>query len=166
MAAQKAADKPAEKQQQGAPGGAENLEQASFDSLNELAAEEAANDYQPGEGGDEKPAKPAGGVGAKELQALYQMGFALAAARLGDHWVLSDAEAKEIGEATDAVLEKYGAKMNIGPEFTLVLTGAMITGPRILQTMYAEKPKKLENSGEQGGQESGGKAKGGADGDK
>lgn len=145
----KAEGKPDENHGQG-PG-----EAPDFTNLQELAGEEAANDYRPGEGAPAAP--PPGSVGTKELQALYSMVFALASTRFGAHWQLTDAEARELSVATDAVLEKYGAKMAMGPEMALVLTGGLIVVPRAMTTA-AMKPAKTEEKPDE-------KAGGAADGD-
>lgn len=130
-------------------------EKPDYARLEVLAAEEAANgeDWKPGVGESEKPKKPAG-VGSKELMALYQMSFALAAVRLGAHWQLSEEEASELSHATDAVLEKYGAKMAMGPEVTLVITAGMVTVPRILLTA-SQAGRKTEEKPEPGNEETG-----------
>lgn len=93
-----------------------------------------------GAGGDNSPKKTGskpkktGDVGGEELAELYQVVYGVAAARFGAHWQLQKKEAQALGEATDQVLEKYGAKAQLGPELSLALVLAMTTGPRIMAT--------------------------------
>ncbi|WP_101675629.1 hypothetical protein [Alloalcanivorax mobilis] len=123
-------------------------EKPDYSALEAIAGEDSANDdYKPEPGGD-KP-EPAS-VGAKELAMLYHMVYGVAAARLGAHWAITETEANDLGRATDAVLAKYGARMAMGPEFTLVMTAAIITAPRAMLTLADrgkkpdEKPKQAE----------------------
>lgn len=124
-------------------------EKPDYAALEAMAGEDAANgeDYTP-EPGD-KP--EAGALGAKELQRLYQAGFALASVRLGQHWLLTAEESRELAKATDAVLEKYGAKKALGPELTLALTAGMVTVPRLIVTMNSPAPQ-LETGGKPDGE--------------
>lgn len=111
----------------------------------EAMAGEAANseDYTPGS----EPEQKSPSMGGKEMAVLFHLVFATASLRLGEHWKLSDGEAQGLGDATDAVLEKYGAKKAMGPEFTLVFTAGVVTLPRVLQTMAANGEQKPEETG-------------------
>ena len=111
----------------------------------EAMAGEAANseDYTPGS----EPEPKAPTVGGKELAGLFQMVYGTLAIRLGAHWQLSDDEAGQLGGATDAVLEKYGAKKAMGPEFTLIVTAGVVTLPRVVLTMAANSDQKPEETG-------------------
>ena len=129
-------------------------EKPDYAPLEAMAGEGAANseEYTPAKG-DPEPKAPT--VGGKELASLFQMVFATASMRLGAHWQLGEDEARELGGATDAVLEKYGAKKAMGPEFTLVLTAGVITLPRVVQTMVANGEQKPEETGQETGGETG-----------
>ena len=115
----------------------------------EAMAGEAANseDYTPGS----EPEPKAPTVGGKELAGLFQMVYGTLAIRLGAHWQLSDDEAGQLGGATDAVLEKYGAKKAMGPEFTLIVTAGVVTLPRVVLTMAANSDQKPEETGQETG---------------
>lgn len=79
-----------------------------------------------------------GDMGAGDLAALYEVVYAVAAARFGNHWKLQKKEAQALGEATDKVLEKYGAKTQFGPEMSLVMVVAVTTGPRVMMNAPAQ----------------------------
>jgi len=111
-----------------------------------------SGDYSPKQGKTEKKKKP-GEVGSDELADLFEVVYGVAASRFGAHWQLKKQEAKALGEATDAVLEKYGAKAQFGPEFSLVLVFTMTTGPRVLATK-AQAQQQPADTGE-GGQDGG-----------
>ena len=144
--------KPAGKPDQEQPA---ELESANLDNLEALAGEDAANDYQPGQADHPDKEKA---MGSEELQKLYFMVFALASTRLGSHWVLSQQESEELAKATDAVLEKYGAKMAMGPEITLMFTAGLITVPRALISMQTAKTKPESEQETETGKEQSGEA--------
>lgn len=58
----------------------------------------------------------------------------LLAAKHGDHWRISKEEAKALGAAYGAVLDKYFPNMRSGPELTAVLLTAAVFGPRVAET--------------------------------
>lgn len=120
-------------------------EKPDYGPLEAMAGEGAANseDYTPGS----DPEQRSPSMGGKEMAVLFHLVFATASLRLGEHWKLSDGEAQGLGDATDAVLEKYGAKKAMGPEFTLVFTAGVVTLPRVLQTMAANGDQKPEETG-------------------
>ncbi|HBM23157.1 MAG TPA: hypothetical protein DD411_06250 [Alcanivorax sp.] len=120
-------------------------EKPDYAPLEAMAGEGAANseEYTPGSG----PEPKAPTVGGKELAGLFQMVYGTLAIRLGAHWQLSDDEAGQLGGATDAVLEKYGAKKAMGPEFTLIVTAGVVTLPRVVLTMAANSDQKPEETG-------------------
>ena len=129
-------------------------EKPDYGPLEAMAGEGAANseEYTPAKG-DPEPKAPT--VGGKELAGLFQMVYGTLAIRLGAHWQLSGDEADQLGGATDAVLEKYGAKKAMGPEFTLIVTAGVVTLPRVVLTMAANSDKKPEEAGQETGQETG-----------
>lgn len=112
-------------------------EQQQATELDALAAEAAAEDYQPdpeqfASEGEYPQAQPE--ISTGELcTALFSIGFSLVASRRGQHWALNETEAQETGQAVGAVLDKYFPDMaNHGPELTALLTvGAVIT-PRLM----------------------------------
>ena len=120
-------------------------EKPDYAPLEALAGEGAANseDYTP----SNEPEPKAPTVGGKELAGLFQMVYGTLAIRLGAHWQLGDEEADQLGGATDAVLEKYGAKKAMGPEFTLIVTAGVVTLPRVVLTMAANSDQKPEETG-------------------
>ncbi|MBB10563.1 MAG: hypothetical protein CL550_06420 [Alcanivorax sp.] len=99
--------------------------------------EALAGEYEPaGQGKPGEKQKAEGDtVSAEQIAQLYQTGFALVSLRAGDHWKLSDGEAKEIGTATDAVLTKYLGETKMGPELALLFTGVAVIGPRVALTV-------------------------------
>lgn len=125
-------------------------EKPDYGPLEAMAGEGAANseEYTPAKG-DPEPKAPT--VGGKELAGLFQMVYGTLAIRLGAHWQLSGDEADQLGGATDAVLEKYGAKKAMGPEFTLIVTAGVVTLPRVVLTMAANSDQKPEETGQETG---------------
>jgi len=121
-------------------------EKPDYTQLEAMAGEGAANseEYTPAKG-DPEPKAPT--VGGKELAGLFQMVYGTLAIRLGAHWQLTDDEAGQLGGATDAVLEKYGAKNAMGPEFTLIVTAGVVTLPRVVLTMAANSDQKPAETG-------------------
>lgn len=124
-------------------------EKPDYAPLEAMAGEGAANseDYTP----SNEPEPKAPTVGGKELASLFQMVYGTLAIRLGAHWQLSGDEADQLGGATDAVLEKYGAKKAMGPEFTLIVTAGVVTLPRVVLTMAANSDQKPEETGQETG---------------
>lgn len=108
--------------------------------------EALAGEYQPA--GEEKPGenqKPQDDtVSAEQIANLYQTGFSLVALRAGNHWKLSDGEAKEIGAATDAVLTKYLGETKIGPELGLLFAGVAVIGPRVAITIAMQNQQQAQ----------------------
>lgn len=74
------------------------------------------------------------------LCSLLTVGFGLVAARKGEHWNLSEAEAKQTGAAVGAVLDKYFPDLTQhGPEITAVMACSMVFVPRIMADKQIEK---------------------------
>ena len=88
-------------------------------------------------------------MGVQEIKALTQMAFAVAAARFGPQWNLSNDEAQGLAEAGDAVAQKYLGNVTMGPEAALCITAGMIILPRVVITLNPpEKPEpKPEKTG-------------------
>lgn len=120
-------------------------EKPDYTPLEALAGEGAANSEEYTPGSEPEPKAPT--VGGKELAGLFQMVYGTLAIRLGAHWQLSGDEADQLGGATDAVLEKYGAKKAMGPEFALIVTAGVVTLPRVVLTMAANSDQKPEETG-------------------
>ncbi len=63
------------------------------------------------------------------------------APRRGAHWQLSDGEAKALGEAYGAVLDKYAPSVPAGPEATAVMTSLVVLGPRFMADAQQQQEK-------------------------
>ncbi len=135
--------------------------------LNELdqlagegAAEDVAGEYIPGSDGPgpEQQQGPQHST-ADVLAPVLQITFGLIASRRGQHWALSDGEAKEAAEAYGTVIDKYFPDVNTGPELTAVIVTLAIVGPRLGQDrVVAARKAKAEREAEN-------KEQGGVDGD-
>jgi len=116
---------------------AADTEKQTYESLDKFAAE---SEFIPnGEGSRPEPEQPQ--LGGEEIAFILEIGFGVVASRRGDHWKLQSEEAKQLGTATDKVLQKYLPDMQTGPEVALVLTAAMVMLPRIMldQQLAADK---------------------------
>ena len=154
--AQKPEEKPEEQQtaanDDGQPGQQPETENKTYDAIDAAIADEDGKakegEWQPGQGAanDDKPEDT---VGVQEIKALTQMAFAVAAARFGPHWNLSNDEAQGLAEAGDAVAQKYLGNVTMGPEAALCITAGMIILPRVVLTLnQPEKPEpKPEKTG-------------------
>lgn len=154
--AQKPEEKPEEQQtaanDDGQPGQQPETENKTYDAIDAAIADEEGKakegEWQPGQGAanDDKPEDT---VGVQEIKALTQMAFAVAAARFGPHWNLSNDEAQGLAEAGDAVAQKYLGNVTMGPEAALCITAGMIILPRVVLTLnQPEKPEpKPEKTG-------------------
>lgn len=83
---------------------------------------------------------------------LLHIGFALVAARRGDHWKLSAQEAAGTGEAVGAVLDKYFPDMPAhGAEIVAVIAVGSVLAPRLAvdSQISKEKPKQAPKNPEQ-----------------
>ncbi|PHR67958.1 hypothetical protein [Alcanivorax sp.] len=159
--AQKPEEKPEEQQtaanDDGQPEKERETENKTYDAIDAAIADEEGKakegEWQPGQGAanDDKPEDT---VGVQEIKALTQMAFAVAAARFGPHWNLSNDEAQGLAEAGDAVAQKYLGNVTMGPEAALCITAGMIILPRVVLTLnQPEKPEpKPEKTGTEGGQ--------------
>ena len=154
--AQKPEEKPEEQQtaanDDGQQGQQPETENKTYDDIDAAIADEEGKakegEWQPGQGAanDDKPEDT---VGVQEIKALTQMAFAVAAARFGPQWNLSNDEAQGLAEAGDAVAQKYLGNVTMGPEAALCITAGMIILPRVVITLNPpEKPEpKPEKTG-------------------
>lgn len=106
---------------------AEEQQIAELEAL-AAGAEECEQEYIPS--GDPEP--PPGPSSAELCEQLLALSFAVAAARLGEHWRLSPEEAAEGGKAYGALLDKYLPGAELGVEATAVVVTGMIVLPRLL----------------------------------
>ncbi len=112
------------------------------DQLDELSkfANSSGEDFVPAGGGVD-----AGGQGRASgvdngamLAGLLGTVSIVVATRRGDHWKLSDDEAKALGGALDAVVQKYIPDMESSPEFALVAVSLAVIGPRVMADMQMQ----------------------------
>lgn len=66
------------------------------------------------------------------ITMLYAGLFAVLAARLGDHWQLTEKELVSLAEPTVAVVAKYYPDVKLGPEMALISAVAIVVLPRLL----------------------------------
>lgn len=113
-------------------------EEQQIAELEHLAAsaDECEQEYIPGAEAEE----PSGASSAELCEQLLALSFAVAAARLGEHWRLSPEEASEAGKAYGALLDKYAPGAELGVEATAIVVTGMIVLPRLL----VEPPKPAE----------------------
>ncbi len=105
------------------------------------AGEEAAEgEYQPGSG----EAEQADPSSAEVVQTLAAVTFNLVAVRRGEHWNLSAEEARQIGEAGGAVMDKWAPGMKVGPEATLAVTLGVVAMGRLQQDKAIADAKRRE----------------------
>jgi len=81
-------------------------------------------------------------VQGETLADIYRLLYGTLAKRVGDEWVLDDAEAGELGKATASVLLSAGETLT--PVQKLLLVAAVVNVPRIAVTVerrYRTKPK-------------------------
>lgn len=74
------------------------------------------------------------------LSGLLMVGHSIAAKRFGEHWELTPEEAKELGNAAGAVLDKYFPDLSTGPEVRLLVVAGGVYGMRYI----AHKAKQAE----------------------
>ncbi len=93
--------------------------------------------------GAQAEAAPTEGPTSPEFMgAMFKMIFGTLAMRGGAHWVLKEAEAKQLGEAAAPIVDKYmPAFLNkYGAELAFAWTFGMVVYPRVVQTrVEAEK---------------------------
>lgn len=158
---QKPEDQQAAANDDGKPEQQPETENKTYDAIDAAIADEEGKakegEWQPGQGAanDDQP-KPDDAVGVQEIKALTQMAFAVAAARFGPHWNLSNDEAQGLAEAGDAVAQKYLGNVTMGPEAALCITAGMIILPRVVLTLNQPekpepKPEKTESKEGAGG---------------
>ncbi len=103
----------------------------------EIEGEQPTNDT--GAGAEGKPdAMPTGDMVAQLLGVTFNH---VIAPRRGDHWKINDAEAKALGDAYGAVIDKYWPDFMNGPEIAAVLTSMAVLGPRMMQDAEQSKAK-------------------------
>lgn len=115
--------------------GREKIEHLSADQENELRG--LVPEFEPVKngGGDGDSAKNKGAPDAESIQMmslLYAGVFGLLAARLGDHWALSEAELQSIAAPTAAVVQKYLPDAQMGVEAALVVSLMVVVVPRLM----------------------------------
>lgn len=160
--AQKPEQKPEEQQAAANDDGQQQqeTENKTYDAIDAAIADEESKakegEWEPGQGAANDD-KPEDAVGVQEIKALTQMAFAVAAARFGPHWNLSNDEAQGLAEAGDAVAKKYLGNVTMGPEAALCITAGMIILPRVVLTVNKPekpepKPEKTEEGADGGSQ--------------
>lgn len=76
------------------------------------------------------------------MGAMFRMIFGTVAMRGGAHWALNDAEAKQLGESSAPIIDKYMPAFlsKYGAELAFAWTFGMVVYPRVVQTrVEAEK---------------------------
>lgn len=113
----------------------EHAPSAQLAELDALAAQAAAEDFQP----EPEATQPAGAVAAVDdiptgelCAGLLGVSFGIIAARKGEHWQLKDAEAQALGGALGDVIDKYWPDFKGGPELALVVCSVGVLGPRVM----------------------------------
>ena len=52
--------------------------------------------------------------------------------RLGQHWIITDAECQELGKVTDKFMDKYFPETDVGIEFAMISTAAAVFAPKFI----------------------------------
>lgn len=124
-------------------------------AIEALAQQAEAEDYtpppedlkaQPGQ-----PAPQAPDVG-EMMAGVLVLGFGLMASRRGEHWNLTEPEARELGSAIGAVCDHYFPGMQMGPLPALAVVAGVVIGPRVMQDLKTIEPPKDESGGGNGDQ--------------
>lgn len=90
-------------------------------------------DFEPAAGEPKKEKAKEPDVNAIAMVSMMYMGsFAILAARLGDHWALTEKEVAMLAEPTVAVIEKYAPGAQMGPEAALIAAAVIVIAPRLM----------------------------------
>lgn len=158
----------AEKIDKGAAANVARAEAQRAAELEALAAAEyqAPGELAPGQGiAGAPPVQDQGPDNGELAGSVVLVLFELVAARAGDHWRVTPAEAQAWGAAAGPVLDKYLGRGNLGPEVTLVAATLGLLVPRVLVSRSVRRDR--GDQGDQGGDrgDKGDKAKGDQGGD-
>lgn len=106
----------------------------------ELSSRAAETEWTPaaGGGGDDQGS-------AAVFENILKVAFQIVAVRRGAHWALSDDEARNLGEATGAVVDKYVSLEMIGPELTLLVVAGMVVAPRMALDSVEDEKQEAES---------------------
>jgi len=81
----------------------------------------------------------------ESIQELLKSTFGILSKRMGEHWQLTEIEAKQEAKCIKLVLEKYNFKPT--PEMTLLLWTAIIVVPRVMQGTGEKKKQEVKTDG-------------------
>lgn len=78
------------------------------------------------------------------ITGVFSFVFDVAAERAGEHWRLTDREAKEIGSKGAAAVEDIAGKIHVTPAWALAGTAALVMAPRIMAQRKISKQRAKE----------------------
>lgn len=83
------------------------------------------------------------------LQMTFDVGGGAMAAWRGDHWMLSGDESGQLAEAWARWIEYRFGGVNASPDVAVIVSTALVVGPRLLVDIMAAKQAKEGENGEE-----------------
>ena len=116
--------------------------------------ESEADDFQPIDKPAGKDVAPVDSGSGEMCASLYMTVFSVLGEARGAHWHLTIDQAKQLGESTGAVMDKYFPAMPNSVELTLLLALGMVIYPKYTKDQEIQQQKSIEREVRKNGDKS------------